>query len=617
MVLDNYTFECHSDSLETYDVPEIVTEPVVNSLASDGNGNDTTNKPRKNRTQKRKEQKKRAKQRRRNALQNRNAANENEHDSDSGVEEALEDVEIEYVTEELDPKDPMYLYYLKVFEAYRLTAPEDRIKEEKDREEFEQWTRERLAPKAAIVERIVQDVEEAKQEKLREEAGKLKLSKKKLRLLNRPSIGQLKSSTSRPDVVEWHDVTAKDPKLLVHLKSIRNTVPVPRHWCFKRKYLAGKRGFEKPAFDLPDFIKKTGIMEMRQALQEKEDQKSMKSKMREKIRPKMGKIDIDYQKLHDAFFRWQIRPKMSMIGDMYYEGKEFETKLREKKPGDLTDDLRVALGMPIGPNAHRYPPPWLIAMQRYGPPPSYPNLKIPGLNAPIPEGCAFGYHAGGWGKPPVDEAGRPLYGDVFGIDLPSHSGLNEDDDIERKHWGEWESDEYSTEEETESEDEEKEEEEDAEFVPSAEGLVTPSGISTGISTTGAETPDAIELRKKKVQDDTSKETPSLYTLLPEKKVDSIVGQMMASTHVYDLSAAATAKKDQRPDNAVEISLNPEELDLADTSGLQQRYEEGLKKMGKEDDFSDMVAEHAAKQKRKRKTTEDKKSSTKKYKDFKF
>ena len=40
------------------------------------------------------------------------------------------------------------------------------------------------------------------------------------------------------------------------------------------------------------------------------------------------------------------------------------------------------------------PPPWLIAMQRYGPPPSYPNLKIPGLNAPIPPDCAFGYHPG-------------------------------------------------------------------------------------------------------------------------------------------------------------------------------------------------------------------------------
>ena len=56
-----------------------------------------------------------------------------------------------------------------------------------------------------------------------------------------------------------------------------------------------------------------------------------------------------------------------------------------------------------------------LIYHRYGPPPSYPHLKVPGLNAPIPEGCSFGYHAGGWGKPPVDEFGRPLYGDVFGI----------------------------------------------------------------------------------------------------------------------------------------------------------------------------------------------------------
>ena len=40
--------------------------------------------------------------------------------------------------------------------------------------------------------------------------------------------------------------------------------------------------------------------------------------------------------------------------------------------------------------------------------------QVPGLNAPIPGGAQFGYHPGGWGKPPVDEFGRPLYGDVFG-----------------------------------------------------------------------------------------------------------------------------------------------------------------------------------------------------------
>ena len=33
------------------------------------------------------------------------------------------------------------------------------------------------------------------------------------------------------------DATASDPKLLVYLKSYRNTVPVPRHWCQKRKFL--------------------------------------------------------------------------------------------------------------------------------------------------------------------------------------------------------------------------------------------------------------------------------------------------------------------------------------------------------------------------------------------
>ena len=61
------------------------------------------------------------------------------------------------------------------------------------------------------------------------------------------------------------------------------------------------------------------------------------------------------------------------------------------------------------------PPPWLIPMQRYGPPPSYPNARIPGLNAPLPAGASYGYHVGGWGKPPVDAFGRPLYGgDPFG-----------------------------------------------------------------------------------------------------------------------------------------------------------------------------------------------------------
>jgi splicing factor 3B subunit 2 len=56
--------------------------------------------------------------------------------------------------------------------------------------------------------------------------------------------------------------------------------------------------------------------------------------------------------------------------------------MKEKKPGVLSEELRDALGM----TSSLIPPPWLVNMQRFGPPPSYPLLKIPGLNAPIPEG---------------------------------------------------------------------------------------------------------------------------------------------------------------------------------------------------------------------------------------
>ena len=105
-------------------------------------------------------------------------------------------------------------------------------------------------------------------------------------------------------------------------------------------------------------------------------------------------------------------------------------------------------------------------MQRYGPPPSYPNLKIPGLNAAIPDGASFGYHAGGWGKPPVDEMGKPLYGDVFGTQMEDMNAAAEDDNIDKTPWGELES-------ESESEDESDEEEEEEGEGEDPTGIVTP------------------------------------------------------------------------------------------------------------------------------------------------
>merc|ERR1712226_522060 len=153
---------------------------------------------------------------------------------------------------------------------------------------------------------------------------------------------------------------------------------------------------------------------------------------------------------------------------------------------------------PVGPNAHKVPPPWLIAMQRYGPPPSYPNLKISGLNDPIPDGCSFGYHAGGWGKPPVDELGKPLYGDVFGTADASTYHAASTEEIDHSLWGEMDSE--SEEESREEEEEEGGEEATGLQTPVVEaGLATPSGTASSVQ--GLETPESLELRKRRIEAD--------------------------------------------------------------------------------------------------------------------
>lgn len=142
------------------------------------------------------------------------------------------------------------------------------------------------------------------------------LSKKKARKMNRLTVAELKQLVKKPEVVEWTDVTAADPRLLLHLKSYRNTVPIPAHWSAKRDYLQGKRGIEKPPFQLPSYIADTGIATMRDAIKEKEANMSLKAKTRERVQPKMGKVDIDYQKLHDAFFKFMTKPITTGFGEM-------------------------------------------------------------------------------------------------------------------------------------------------------------------------------------------------------------------------------------------------------------------------------------------------------------
>jgi splicing factor 3B subunit 2 len=308
--------------------------------------------------------------------------------------------------------------------------------------------------------------------------------------------------------------------------------------------MAGKRGVEKPPFKLPEFIEATGIAKIRQAIMDRQAEQSLKQKGRDKVHPKMGKLDIDYQVLHDAFFKFAKHPKMSKHNDLYYEGKEYEAKMLSKKPGQLSAALKEALGM--GENA---PPPWLINMQRYGPPPAYPNLKVPGLNAPIPQGAEYGYHPGGWGKPPVDEYGNPLYGDWKDSSQPPPPP--EDTTL----WGEVD----DFDEEDDDDEAEGAEKQDGSATPML-GTATPlvgTGSATpvvsmeggvrsisGVSsiTSGMDTPGTGGNRSKRggiasvsgVSSASLTPTPQLFQVLEEQKARSSAKGMYPSSHTYKM-----------------------------------------------------------------------------------
>lgn len=131
-----------------------------------------------------------------------------EHD-----ESPPKDVEIEYVAE------PILSEEFEVLRKFQELVPVSLTDEESQR-------------KNSAAMKVEDDWED-------NEASK-GMSKRKLREMLRPSVAELKRKVTRPELVEAHDVTAADPEFLIELKSVPGTVPVPRNWGRKRKYLQGK-----------------------------------------------------------------------------------------------------------------------------------------------------------------------------------------------------------------------------------------------------------------------------------------------------------------------------------------------------------------------------------------
>lgn len=522
------------------------------------------------------------------ARESESPAPSNETNNDVQAIRAADLLEVDDLTSQYDLDNPLFDQYKSIFEKFREPPPEETAKDEE---------------KPAIYYSDDDDLDEE------EETKKHTISKRMRKQMNKPSIAQLKAVVKKPELVEWTDVSSSDPALLISLKGAKNVVPVPNHWSLKREYLSSKRGIEKPPFALPKFIQETGISEMRDAHLEKQAEMTMRQKQRERVQGKIGKLDIDYGKLYDAFFRRQTKPEMTRYGEVYYEGKEFETNLVHLKPGILSEELKDALGM--GPGQ---PPPWLINQQRFGPPPSYPNLKIPGVNAPIPAGASWGFNPGQWGKPPVDETtNKPQWGgDPLGQGLLTEQAAptQHGDPVERSIWGVLRAEGESEDEESEEEEEDDEEGEEDEDMSGTQTSMTgmasamPSEIG-GTETIGGEF--TLRKQRKGIETEDPGAPRSAFQVLPEKNIQST--GFFGGEHAYDLDAA---RRDTFGDNGqrkrkagdIDVSVDVDALannDKLDKEALRQQYEaqrkaemQGQWTSIDQDDLSQMIADESRK-----------------------
>lgn len=188
--------------------------------------------------------------------------------------------------------------------------------------------------------------------------------------------------------------------------------------------------------------------------------------------------------------------------------------------------------------------------------------------------------------------------------------------------------------EDESEDED-EDEDDGEAAPqdglqTPSGLETPSGLASVTSTVpgGLETPDFLELRKRRDETEPDAADASgpreLYQVLPER--ESRMRGFMGSDRVYDVSALGGGagagagaggvappvlgqeeRGTKRKAGGVDVALDAGELEGLSEADLRARYEQanraGRAGGGTHEDFSDFAAAEVAKR---RKMAENKK-----------
>ncbi len=394
-----------------------------------------------------------------------------------------------------------------------------------------------------------------------------KKRKKILKEQGQSLLADLKSKAQYPEVVEPWDTNANDPELLIHFKCMPNTVPVPIHWAQNGKYLQSQRGKVRKPYKLPDYIEATGISRIR--LIELPVHISLQQKTRRRMRPKLGRTDIDYQILYDAFFKYQTKKRITKLGEVYYEGKETDKRMSKFKPGKLSRNLRNALGISASTI-----PPFVQNMQRYGPPPAYPFLKIPGVNIPDDDTSAMAT-PGLWDEPDFRYTKEFIWN--FDTDKSHWYHYNKDDMIE---------------EENENDDEEKDlddmgnDQDDLEISdeekPDISGLFIKQDdkqlLDEGIKNdkiedninkeTKMEEDKIMDEKEKNENVNENKESEKFYKVIEQEKVDLKNNELNPVGYKYNISGINENQIDNKVENNQKKENKEEEEEEEDEQDIE-------------------------------------------------
>lgn len=193
-----------------------------------------------------------------------------------------------------------------------------------------------------------------------------------------------------PRLLKYEDVNATNVDIYNSLKGNPHIVLVPEYWNSRNKYLCSLNCDKQRTFSIPEIIEKSEISRYWKLFESRNQ--TLADKLKARRYPKIDKIKSSVVEATNKILRQELKINVLKYGDLLNENWYTRRIYAAMTPGDLSLDLREALSM-----AENGPVPWLYAMQDYGLPPEYPELRIRGINCPIPKGAKWGNEKGNWG----------------------------------------------------------------------------------------------------------------------------------------------------------------------------------------------------------------------------